>query len=147
MHEDSQTIYLAVLLRNVGAGIAQLLGYRLEAEPANEVTQDPLGLARHRRGEQTPDSSLFVRQQRDLYVPAGDLGFWQATLRDPQLPQYQSMSEAIRTGGRLTVDLLYSDHGGGQSTITRFVLLPDPDSRWRCDVAHHWNLSYLNRPR
>jgi hypothetical protein len=27
-----------------------------------------------------------------------------------------------------------------QPTITRFVLLPDEDERWRCDVTRHWNI-------
>jgi hypothetical protein len=49
------------------------------------------------------------------------------------------VSEAIRTGGRLTVDLLYEDHEGGQPTVSRFVLLPS-EGGWRCDVARHWSL-------
>jgi hypothetical protein len=50
------------------------------------------------------------------------------------------MTEAIETSGRITVDLLYRDHEGSQPTITRFVLLPDEDERWRCDVTRHWNI-------
>jgi hypothetical protein len=39
------------------------------------------------------------------------------------------------------VDLLYSDHEGGQPTVTRFVLLPGEEQQyWRCDTTRHWNL-------
>ena len=34
------------------------------------------------------------------------------------------MDEAIARRGRITVDLLYGDHEGGQPTMSRFVLLP-----------------------
>jgi hypothetical protein len=140
VHQANGVIYLALPLRNVGAGIAQLRGYHLEPQSAEAVRQDPLGPARHRRGDASPDTSTFAEQQRDLYVPAGDLGFWQAALRDPSSELYTNMSDAIRSGGRITIDLLYGDHDGGQPTITRFVLLPAPDHQWRCDVTRHWSL-------
>ena len=53
-HEDG-VIYLAIPLRNVGSGIAVLHGYHLEPEGAEKVAQDPLGPARHRRGDPAPD--------------------------------------------------------------------------------------------
>jgi hypothetical protein len=141
VEQQPEVIYLAIPLRNVGAGIAQLRGYRLEPEPAERVMQDPLGPARHRRGDTAPDPSLFAEQQRDLYIAAGDVGFWQAALRDPSSPLYAAMEDAIQTGGRITVDLLYGDHEGGQPTITRFVLLPGEGHGWRCDVTRHWSLA------
>jgi hypothetical protein len=104
------------------------------------VAQDRRGAARHRRGDAAPHPSAFARQQRDLYVAAGDLGFWQAALRDPDTELYRTTGEAISSGARITVDLLYGDHEGGQPTITRFVLLPVSGQRWRCDVTHHWSL-------
>jgi hypothetical protein len=55
-------------------------------------------------------------------------GFWQAALRDPQTATHQEITRAIETGGRITVDVLYGDHDGGQPAITRLVLLPDA---WR----------------
>jgi hypothetical protein len=140
VHQADDVIYLAIQLRNVGAGIAQLRAYHLEAEAAQTVAQDPRGAARHRRGDPAPDPSAFAEQQRDLYVAAGDLGFWQAALRDPSAERYRSMSDAIGSAGRITIDLLYGDHEGGQPTITRFVLLPLPEHGWRCDVTHHWSL-------
>ena len=35
----------------------------------------------------------------------------------------------------MTIDLLYGDIEDGQSTITRFVLLPSEHDKWRYDVA------------
>src|ERR1700729_2740024 len=123
LHDDD-VIYLAISLRNAGAGIAHLQGYRLDPEPADRVQTDPLGPARHRRGAQAPDPATFAQQQRDLYIAAGDTGFWQAALRDPTSSTYTATQRAHQTRGRLTVDLLYGDLEDGQPTITRFVLLP-----------------------
>jgi hypothetical protein len=131
-------IYLAFQLRNSGAGVAHLVAYRLDPEPANRVLRDPRGLARHRRGDPAPDPTTFTEQQRDLYITAGELGHWQAALRDPTTELYAAMSEAISTLGRITIDLLYGDIEDGQSAITRFVLLPDQQDKWRHDVTHHW---------
>ena len=99
---------------------------------------DPLGPARHRRGAQAPDPATFAQQQRDLYIAAGDTGFWQAALRDPTSSTYTATQQAHHTRGRLTVDLLCGDLEDGQPTITRFVLLPAPPDAWRCDTTHHW---------
>lgn len=137
LHDDD-VIYLAIPLRNAGAGIAHLQGYRLDPEPADRVQTDPLGPARHRRGAQAPDPATFAQQQRDLYIAAGDTGFWQAALRDPTSSTYTATQRAHHTRGRLTVDLLYGDLEDGQPTITRFVLLPAPPDAWRCDTTHHW---------
>jgi hypothetical protein len=138
--EEGEVIYLAIHLRNVGAGIAGLRAYRLEGDSALAVAHDPRGAARHRRGEPQPDPDTFSEQQRDLYVPSGDLGFWQAAQREPGEALHESLSDAIATRGRITVDLLYTDHEGGQPTITRFVLLADGADGWRCDVTRHWSL-------
>ena len=140
VHQAGDVIYLAIPLRNVGAGIAHLHGYRLEPESADRVRNDPRGPARHRRGDTAPARSSFAEQQRDLYVAAGDVGFWQAALRDPRTDLHAAMEAAIRTAGRITVDLLYGDHEGDQATIARFVLLPGEEDRWRCDVTRYWNL-------
>jgi hypothetical protein len=137
--DEQGVIYLAVALRNVGAGIALLRGYCLEGESAETVARDPSGVARHRRGDRPPDRHRFAEQQRDLYIPSGNVGFWQAALRDTQDARYGQVREALETAGRVTVDLLYTDHEGGQPGITRFVLLPDGDTSWRCDVTRHWS--------
>ncbi len=73
-------------------------------------------------------------------MPSGELGFWQVAVRDPQAQLHRDLDLAIDTRGRVTVDVLYTDHDGGQPTITRFVLLADDSERWRCDVTRHWTL-------
>jgi hypothetical protein len=141
LHREQGVIYLAIPLRNVGSGIALLRAYHLEADSAERIADDPRGLARHRRGDPPPDPATFAEQQRDLYIPSDDLGFWQAALRDQADELYQRVNDAIDGAGRLTVDLFYTDHEGGQPTITRFVLLPGGGERWRCDVTHHWSVA------
>jgi hypothetical protein len=140
VRDEHDVIYLALPLRNVGAGIALLRGYHIEPESARRVAQDPLGPARHRRGDEAPDPSTFSEQQRDLFVASGGLGFWQAALRDRGEERYERTKDAIGTAGRITVDLLHTDHEGGQPTIARFVLLPGTDGHWRCDVTRYWSL-------
>jgi hypothetical protein len=142
---EKDVVYLATPLRNAGSGLAQLHGYRLEPEQSDRVQIDPLGTARHLRGGQAPDSASFIPQQRDLYIASGETGFWQAALRDPSSPAFRSVLQALDSRGRLTVDLMYGDLEEGQRTITRFVLLPNADGSWRCDVAHHWRTSAGDR--
>jgi hypothetical protein len=137
---DKSVIYLAIPLRNFGTGFAVLREYQIEAQTADQVAADPRGPARHQRGDLAPDRSVFATQQRDLYVPPGGLGFWQAALRDPSSERFQQAEQAISTSGRITVDVLYTDHDGGQPTVTRFVLLPADGQYWRCDTTRHWNL-------
>jgi hypothetical protein len=139
--EQDGVIYLAIPLRNFGAGIAVLAA--TTSGPTRPTASRTTPAAPHVTAGETapPDLASFAEQQRDLYVPSGDIGFWQAARRDPGAAGYEILSEAIRTGGRMTVDLLYSDHGGGQATVTRFVLLPGGGERWRCDVTRHWSLS------
>lgn len=138
------TIFLAVPLCNLGAGIAVLRAYCLQAQSAREVAQDPQGVARHRRGDTPPSVSSFAPQQRDILISTGRIGFWQAALRDPEAPLHAATAEAIDTAGRLTVDILYGDHEGGQPTITRLVLLPDEGGAWRCDATRNWKIGPAN---
>ena len=147
VEEANGVFYLALPIANVGAGLAHLYAYRLEAQTAVETQADPLGPARHRRGEESPDVASFRPQQRDIYVAPGRFGFWQAALRDPDDELYVSTAEAIRTRGRITIDLLYGDHEGGQPTVTRFVVLADEPDGWRCDVTRHWSLDQHDLPR
>jgi hypothetical protein len=125
-------LYLAIPLRNVASGLAVLHGWHLRIEPQSADEHAPL--------------DEFRRLQRDLYVPAGDVSFWQAALRDPEDPLYGPLQKAIRAGERLSVDVLYGDHEGGQRTITRFSVSPrlhaedDEPWLWLCSTSRHWNL-------
>jgi hypothetical protein len=121
-------IYLAMSLRNVGAGIAVLQAWN--PGPAWEQA------AREPHAE--PDR--FRPQTRDLYVPAGDVSFWQAAVRDSDDESHAFLRETIEQRRILIVDLLYTDHEGGQRTISRFSLIPRGEAEWLCTVARHWNL-------
>jgi hypothetical protein len=132
--EADGNVYLAMPLRNVASGIAVLHGWYLW--PRRAGLEDP-----------HPDVGDFRTQTRDLYVPAGDISFWQAALRDSDDELYEPVRQAIDTGAPLSVDLLYGDHEGGQRTITRFYLVPrhgdvEDDEPWLrlCSVSRHWNL-------
>jgi hypothetical protein len=140
VRQQAGVIYLAIPLRNVGAGLAMLRGYRLEGDVGSNVAHDPRGVARHLPGDPAPQLEAFSPQQRDLLISSSRIGFWQAALRDPKVPLHKDIAQAIETSGRVTVDVLYGDHEGGQPAITRFVLLPEAGA-WRCDAVRHWSLS------
>jgi hypothetical protein len=123
-------VYLAMSVRNVGAGIAVIHGW----DPSPEWLTEPQ--ATH------PPPEEFRPQQRDLYIPAGDSSFWQGAIREPDDPDWESMSAAVQTRQPFRIDLLYGDHEGGQRTITRFgIIAREGDgSGWLCTVSRHWNL-------
>ena len=139
VQRDTGIIYLAIPLRNVGAGLAVLRGYQLQGESATHVADDPRGPARHLRGDPPPQPRAFSPQQRDLLISTRRAGFWQAALRDPGTRLHEEVTRAIATRGRVTVDILYGDHEGSQPSVTRFVLLPEADS-WRCHATRYWSL-------
>ncbi len=85
----------------------------------------------------------FRMQTRDLYIAPGDIGFWQAAIREAGDPDYAALSKDIQDVQPFTIDILYGDHEGGQRTITRFGMIPlqtDNDTKWFPNVARHWNL-------
>ena len=132
VQESDGNLYLALPLRNVASGIAVLHGWHLW--PRRAGIDDP-----------HPELDEFRTQTRDLYVPAGDVSFWQAALRDAKDDLYTPMRQAIDARTPLSVDLLYGDHEGGQRTITRFYMVArDSDDEqpwlWICSVSRHWNL-------
>jgi hypothetical protein len=119
-------VYFVISLRNVANGLAVLHGWQLH--PYREMTSD----------HATPDQ--FRRLTRDLYIPAGGVGFWQGAFRDPDEAVYGEVVQAIKDRGHLTIDLLYGDHEGGQRVITRFLLNPRQDGGWYPTTARHWNV-------
>lgn len=133
VQESGENLYLAIPLRNVASGLAVLHGWHIW--PQRPASSDP-----------PPAPESFHRQVRDLYVPAGDISFWQAALRDHDDPLYEPLRQTIAAGASLGVDLLYGDHEGGQRTITRMSLTPRVDAGdgepwlWRCATARHWNI-------
>ena len=128
-HRDGP-VYLAMSLRNMGAGIAVCQGW-VARRGATVSSQYPT----HAPIED------FRLQSRDLYIPAGDIGMWQGALRNPDDPTRVSIAEAIDRGESITVELLYSDQIGRQRTISRFGLFPAGDT-WLVSTSRHWYLDW-----
>jgi hypothetical protein len=123
-------IYLALSLRNVGNGLAVLDRWHLIPD---RVGEDPAAT-------QLDD---FHRLTRDLYVGAGDIGFWQGAIRDSNDPLFNVARQAIQDRHPFSVDVLYGDQEGGQRTITRIAFLPARGDLWLASGSRHW---YLDRP-
>jgi hypothetical protein len=131
VQEAAGNLYLAIPLRNVASGIAVLHGWFIWTQRAT--------------ADVPPALDDFHRLRRDLYVPAGDVSFWQAAIRDSSDPLYAPLREAIEARTGISVDVLYGDHEGGQRTITRFYLSPrfrteGEPWQWLCSTSRHWNL-------
>ncbi len=131
LREQDGNLYLSIPLRNVGSGLAVLHGWHLW--PGRALRDSPLA------------PGDFRQLSRDLYVPAGDVGFWQAAIRDPSDALYEPVRGTILERTSLSVDILYGDHEGGQRTITRFHLQPrlhddEEPWLWMCTTARHWNI-------
>ena len=117
--------YLAVSLRNVGTGLGVLLGWYPQA-----------GLQTSR---EHPPPEEFTSQVRDIYLPPGDIGFWQGALRDPAAAVFKDVSTAIETRQPLTVSVLYGDSEGGQRVISQFALRYE-EQRWMVSAGRHFQL-------
>jgi hypothetical protein len=134
MGPDTPVVYLALALRNAGNGIAVLHGWRFYPDPH----RDP----QHAQLEE------FQRQNRDLYIPVGDVGFWQGAFRDTERQGYEEARKAVEAREAWSVELLYGDHEGGQRMVSRFTVLPvakpdqgpDGEVRWLATASRHWNI-------
>jgi hypothetical protein len=122
-------VYLAISVRNVGSGIAVLHGWRPSA----------ISL---RAADAHPAPEEFRMQTRDMYVPPGDVSFWQGAIREQTDPEFDGMAQAIEGRDAMTIDLLYGDHEGGQRAISRFTVIPreGDEMEWLSSVGRHWNL-------
>jgi len=127
---EDDHFYFVLPLRNVGSGFAVLHASRMT--PAFVSSQEQ------------PDLYALRAQQRDLYIPSGGIGFWQGALRDRDDEMREGLDEAFAAGERLTLDVLYGDHEGGQRAVTRFSLVPMPDGAWLPGVVRHWRLDGVN---
>jgi hypothetical protein len=120
-------IYLGISLRNVGSGIGVLHGWMFLPD---RVTGE----------SRRPDPAQFRRLTRDIYVPAGDNGFWQGAFREPGAEEFIRAAEVIGKRQPFGVDVLYGDFEGGQRSISRFSFLPVREQDWLVTVGRHWNL-------
>jgi hypothetical protein len=131
------SIFMAIPVRNVGAGMAVLHGWHVNAGWLRGTNDDH------------PEPEDFRAQLRDIYVPPSDSGYWQAAIRDPEDRFHAEVRSALEMEpAGITVFLMYGDHEGGQRTITRFGLRRLDDGSWLPAVSRHWNLEAGDaRPR
>jgi hypothetical protein len=117
---------------NVGNGIAVIQGWRATAaRVTSEIAM--------------PEPETFRAQTRDLYVPSNEIGFWQGAFREAHDPNGVAMRDAVSTRTPFTIELLYSDHEGGQRAIGRFFVAPATDGdAWLFSMVRHWNLDRPN---
>ncbi len=126
-----QVIYLAMPLRNAGNGIAVLQGWLAHPEMLRaDISPSPV--------------DQFRRQSRDLYIPVGGVSFWQGALRNGDGDIYAQMLRSVELRQAFAVEVLYSDHEGGQRVISRFNITPRETDGWLCSVVRHWNLDRVN---
>jgi hypothetical protein len=126
-HQDG-VVYLGLSVRNVGTGIAVLLGWHVWPPDTWPVRDDPV------------PRDQFRRQLRDLLIPAGDIGLWQGALRDSSEELHGHLVRTVSDRRPFAMDLLYADHLGSQRAITRFSVSPSGEDRWLTGAVRHWVL-------
>jgi len=125
-------------LRNVGAGLAVLQGWRAY-EVADADGESELGWRKSVLTETPPATEDLRSLTRDQYISSGDIGIWQGAVRDSADPLHATLLKASRQPRLSVLDLLYTDQVGGQRTISRFGLMPD-ETGWQAAAARHWYL-------
>lgn len=120
-------VYLAVSIRNVGAGVAVLHGWHVLVGGGRQTERSH------------PPLEEFTAQNLDIYVAPGDNGLWLSALRDPTAGIFQEVSAAVKAGDPLMIHLLYGDFEGGQRVITQFSLR-QASKLWLAQATRHFNV-------
>ena len=143
LEEEDGVIYMAMSLQNVGAGIAVILGWRVDDGQVINPNASPEEMLAQPQMVR-PDAASFRPQTRDLYSPPHDLSYWQAAIRTADDPDRARVEAALAGRSLLLIDLLYGDQEGGQRTISRFSIghYPGSDGEWLPVAVSHW---YLDR--
>jgi hypothetical protein len=124
-------VYLALSLRNVGAGIAVLQAWQVtEGIPSPGQVRESM----------PPPVEDFLPLARDQYIPAGDIGIWQGALRDSADPRHAMLTAAATEPRSFMLELLYTDQVGGQRTVSLFAVRAEDEGHWTGAVARHWYL-------
>jgi hypothetical protein len=124
-HQDG-VVYLGLSIRNVGTGIAVLVGWHVWPPDDWPSRAEPVPLEE------------FRRQLRDLLIPAGDIGLWQGAVRDSSEDLHGVLVRTASDRRPFAIDLLYADHVGSQRAITRFSISPSGDDLWLTGAVRHW---------
>jgi len=122
-----EAVYLTMSLRNAGSGIAVLHGWRIERE-------DPRGQ------DGRPPLEEFRRLTRDIYIPSGDVYFWQGAIRDNDDVDRGFIVKRLGATQRMIIDVLYGDQHGGQRVIARFALTPLEAGGYLASLGRQWNV-------
>jgi len=123
-----ENLYFGAQLRNVGGGLGVLTSWWMDPDPNPSL-------------DDLPDLAHFNAQQRHLYVPPNDVGYWQGAIREPDTDRGDrgALCSAIHQRQRLALFLRYADQDGGHDTVTRFTLMPD-ERGWIFGIGRHWNV-------
>jgi hypothetical protein len=87
-----------------------------------------------------PPIDEMTRLSRDIFVAAGDTGFWQGTFRDPETDGFREARRLIESNETIGIAVMYGDLEGGQRTITRFGMVPRPDGGYIVSAGRVWNI-------
>lgn len=121
-----ENLYLVLSLRNVGSGIAVLHGGTVyPRRPRGSLFQ--------------PQLEDFRMLSRDIYIPPGDVGFWQIAWRTDEEPVPAEILEAIENE-YLLADVLYGDFEGGQRAVVRMGLAREEDGAWHLTTVRHFQV-------
>jgi hypothetical protein len=120
-------LYLAMSVRNSGSGVAVIHGWHLVLRELQQDTRTP-----------SPTSSADSCETSASPATTSGSGRPRSANRDD--PEYGALLEAVRGPRVFAIELLYSDHEGGQRAIGRFAVAPVKESVWLCSVVRHWNL-------
>jgi len=125
-----EAIFFAISVRNVGQGPAVLNRWSFTTD----------GSAALRLGS----TGNYRRLTRDIYVAAGDVGFWQGAIRDNKDPQFKEARSAIAKHAPIYIHVQYSDQEGGQRTVSMFGLTHREKNDWLAAAGRHWRLEGAN---
>ena len=125
----AESIYLAMSLRNVGAGMAVLQSWYVW--PDSDIVR-----------EQPRPLDTFRQLTRDLYIAPNDIGFWQGAFRDRSDELFATISAKINARQVCAIDILYCNSEGGQRTVSRFQVVPVADDAWISTVGRHFSLDH-----
>jgi hypothetical protein len=125
LEATDDVVYLAVSVRNVGTGLAVLHGWYVLVGLQTERAHPPV--------------EEFTTQNLDIYVAPGDNGLWLGALRDPAADVFHAVTDAVKAGETLVINLLYGDFEGGQRVITQFSLR-HASERYLAQATRHFNV-------
>jgi len=120
-------LYLAMSVRNAGSGVAVIHGWHLVLQDLHRIIRMP--------SRASSAGSFGISTS-----PVTMSGSGRARSASTMMPSTPSLRDAVSSPRVFAIELLYSDHEGGQRAIGRFALAPMSDAQWLCSVVRHWNL-------